>query len=711
MKITRLAAWRLDLPFRDGAYGSSGGSAEGFDSMVVAIETDAGITGWGEMAPLGGFYAPFFAAGARAGVAELAPDLIGQDPTQITRLGDVMDSALKGHPYVKSAIDMACWDILGKQAGMPLAELLGGRFGDSVTLYRAVPRATTEEMVGMARGYADAGYRRIQVKVGGDPDADIEHLYAVADALGHDIVLFADANGGWQTHQARRFLDATRALDYYLEQPCASYAEGSISESYASPRHGGGEAGPVVGAGGEANEVEPAQVVVQIAGGDATARTQEVFQPAVAAVHRLHMQIAPNPFPHRAVECFVAHPERGGARGVARATVGDQQGVLRDHRVEGSRERRRIDPGQHRADRRSAPVCRHENRHLLAREAALLRLAAPPPCLASQPARALPALQDVGLVRFHDPLEHLRIAPRRRQKPVTPAERRAHRHVAARRRGLHRLPLRQRRPERQPAFLVVQARQQRTAQRVEGPAAALALVAPQRPRAIPRETAPSLAQCGQRRASSTPSSIAAFDASPSLRPDSTASASRRCARVSPRAAESHTWKPLMSIIQPPDVPGILSQIHTNRELSHAECLALRPHCARPMVLDESIDGLAALIQAHTDGVADGVTIKIARVGGVTRARQLRDVAVELGIAVTVEDTGGSDIDTAAIAHLSLSTPESLRLHTVDFNNWVTVSNATGMPPCEDGRMAAPTGPGLGVEPRPDVLGEPFHVSG
>ena len=135
---------------------------------------------------------------------------------------------------------------------------------------------------------------------------------------------------------------------------------GSIRESYASPCYGGGETGPVIGAGGEADEVEPAQVVVQIAGGDAAAGTQEVLQPAVAAVHRLHMQIAPNPFPHRAVECFVAHPERSGARWVARATVGDQQGVLSDHRVEGSRERRRIDPGQHRADRRPAPVRRHE---------------------------------------------------------------------------------------------------------------------------------------------------------------------------------------------------------------------------------------------------------------------------------------------------------------------------------------------------------------
>ena len=88
---------------------------------------------------------------------------------------------------------------------------------------------------------------------------------------------------------------------------------GSIRESYASPCYGGGETGPVIGAGGEADEVEPAQVVVQIAGGDAAAGTQEVLQPAVAAVHRLHMQIAPNPFPHRAVECFVAHP-RAAAR-------------------------------------------------------------------------------------------------------------------------------------------------------------------------------------------------------------------------------------------------------------------------------------------------------------------------------------------------------------------------------------------------------------
>ena len=153
----------------------------------------------------------------------------------------------------------------------------------------------------------------------------------------------------------------------------------------------------------------------------------------------------------------MAHPERGGARRVARAAVGDQQGVPGEHRIEGGRQHRRIDPGQHRAERRPASVRRHENRHLLARETALLRLAAASARLAPQLARALPALQHVRLVRLHDALEHPRTAPRRRQKAVTPAERRARRHTAPLRRRLHRLTLRKRGAERQPALLVAPA--------------------------------------------------------------------------------------------------------------------------------------------------------------------------------------------------------------------------------------------------------------
>jgi L-alanine-DL-glutamate epimerase-like enolase superfamily enzyme len=366
LRIKKITAYRQDQPFRDGAYTCSGGrSALGFDSTIIRIDTDAGLVGWGEMAPLGAFYDPSFAAGARAALAELAPSLIGEDPLQPIAINRRMDHVLKGHPYAKSAIDMACWDLAGKNAEQPLAELLGGRFGETVALYRSVPQADPARMAEQARRYVEAGYKRIQVKVGLDPDDDIERMQAVRAALPGDVVLFADANGGWSTHQVRRFLRGTRALDYYLEQPCGSYEE---------------------------------------------------------------------------------------------------------------------------------------------------------------------------------------------------------------------------------------------------------------------------------------------------------------------------------------------------------CLAVRGDCDRPLILDEAIDGLPVLMKACADRLADGFTIKLARVGGITRARLIRDAAVELGLAVTVEDTGGAEIDTAAMAHMSLSTPESARLHTVDFHNWISVSNATGMPACRDGRMAAPTAPGLGVIPLEQEFSAPVYAT-
>lgn len=362
MKITAIRAYAQFQPFRDGTYTCSGGrSAEGFDSTIVAIETDAGLTGWGEMAPLGAFYAPAFAGGARAGIAELAPHLIGQDPRQLRAIETLMDHRFNGHPYIKSALDMACWDIAAQAADQPLAEFLGGRFGESVTLYRSISQAEPGIMVTKARQYVAEGYRRLQVKVGLDPREDVERLEAVRQAIPSDIVLFADGNGGWNGYQARQFLLAVRHLDFTLEQPCGRYEDNA---------------------------------------------------------------------------------------------------------------------------------------------------------------------------------------------------------------------------------------------------------------------------------------------------------------------------------------------------------ALRSVCAQPLVLDEDIDSLDALLRAKRDGI-DGVTIKIARVGGIGRARALRDLAVDLDLMVTVEDTGGAEIDTAAMAHLSLSTPQARRLHTVDFHNWVTVSHASGLAPCNGGEMRAPTKPGLGLTIDVASLGKPF----
>jgi cis-L-3-hydroxyproline dehydratase len=364
MRIARAAAYRQLQPFRDGPYVCRGQSEDGVDSTIVVLETDDGLVGAGEMAPLGAFYAPAFAAATRAGVAELAPLLLGADPRQPARLRRLLDGAMLGQPSVKSAIDMAVYDLAAQAAGVPLCAYLGGRHGSSVELYRSVSQAAPQAMAQQAAAYVAAGYRRIQVKVGADPQEDVERVHAVRAAVPGDVVLFCDANGAWTTGQARAFLRATRDLAITLEQPCMSYDD---------------------------------------------------------------------------------------------------------------------------------------------------------------------------------------------------------------------------------------------------------------------------------------------------------------------------------------------------------CRALRAACPHPLVLDECIDSLPALLAAHSDGVADGVTIKIARVGGVGPAALLRDVAVSLGLPVTVEDTGGSDIDTAAMAHLSLSTPEELRIHTVDFNAWVTVGNATGMPPAAGGRLSPPDGAGLGVEVRLDLLGDPFGV--
>jgi L-alanine-DL-glutamate epimerase-like enolase superfamily enzyme len=136
-----------------------------------------------------------------------------------------MDAALKGHPYVKSGIDMACWDILGQVTEQPVCLLLGGRYGGDFVLYRAISQQSPDEMAEKVAGYRDEGYRRFQLKVGADPQTDIERIRAVSALLGPDEKLIADANTGWLMHEAARVVRAVDDVDVYIEQPCLSYEE------------------------------------------------------------------------------------------------------------------------------------------------------------------------------------------------------------------------------------------------------------------------------------------------------------------------------------------------------------------------------------------------------------------------------------------------------------------------------------------------------
>ena len=122
-----------------------------------------------------------------------------------------------------------------------------------------------------------------------------------------------------------------------------------------------------------------------------------------------------------------------------------------------------------------------------------------------------------------------------------------------------------------------------------------------------------------------------------------------------------------------------------------------------------IDSVDVLVRGHADRAMDAVNIKISKFGGLTKAKQARDLGVSFGLAMTLEDSWGGDIVTAAIAHLAHSTPPEFLFTATDFNSYVTVSFAQGAPKRVNGRMAASTAPGLGIEPLMDVLGKPVVV--
>jgi len=226
VKIRRISAYQVDLPLAEGPYNWSGGNTVAvFDSTIVRIDTDEGLSGYGEVCPLGPAYLPAYAAGARTGIAEIGPALLGLDATALGTLNETMDAALKGHPYVKSPIDIACWDILGQTAGLPLCELLGGRYGDDFVLYRAISQETPERMAELVATHRAAGYTRFQLKVGSDVATDIRRIRAASEVVGEDNRLIADANTGWLMHDATRVVRAVGDLDVYIEQPCASYEE------------------------------------------------------------------------------------------------------------------------------------------------------------------------------------------------------------------------------------------------------------------------------------------------------------------------------------------------------------------------------------------------------------------------------------------------------------------------------------------------------
>lgn len=227
MKITKIEIYGYNLSYRYGEYVMSGGrDITNLPSSVVRIITDQGLEGWGEVCPLGSAYLASHGLGAAAALEEIVPSLIGRDPTNLAEIHLTMDLSLRGHGYAKSAVDIACWDLLGKATGKDVATLLGGRLQESFPLYKAVPLGPIEEMKDYVLARRAEGIHRFQLKIGADPYEDAERVRHVVDATGDEDVVVADANGGWRLQDA---MIAARLIEplhrVFFEEPCKTLEE------------------------------------------------------------------------------------------------------------------------------------------------------------------------------------------------------------------------------------------------------------------------------------------------------------------------------------------------------------------------------------------------------------------------------------------------------------------------------------------------------
>ena len=226
MKINRIDVFQKTYTLTEKVYAWSGGHfVNSLDSTIVKITTDEGLSGYGECCPLGPAYMAAYAAGIPTGIRELGPGLMGLDPLQVGAVNTFMDTTFYGHNYVKSAIDIACWDILGKATGRPVSSLMGARYVDDFPIYRAVSQAEPREMAEKVTGYRAEGYHRFQLKVGSTPERDVAMVRAVLGVVEPGDIVVADANTGWNLHQASRVVNALGGEEVYIEQPCFTLAE------------------------------------------------------------------------------------------------------------------------------------------------------------------------------------------------------------------------------------------------------------------------------------------------------------------------------------------------------------------------------------------------------------------------------------------------------------------------------------------------------
>ena len=222
-RITRLRLWHVPLTSHTAYYMADGKTCDTVETVIIAVDTDAGLTGWGEVCPIP-HYLPAYARGVAPALQELAQVILGGDPIGAEALMARADVFLPGHVYAKSALDIALWDITGQSAGLPIHALMGGRRQDTLPLYHSITCVEPDEMARIARDAQAQGITQFQAKLGasGDWQTDVERLATVREAVGSGPLVYGDWNCGATTLDAIRVGRSAAYLDVMLEAPCAT---------------------------------------------------------------------------------------------------------------------------------------------------------------------------------------------------------------------------------------------------------------------------------------------------------------------------------------------------------------------------------------------------------------------------------------------------------------------------------------------------------
>ncbi|WP_281690369.1 mandelate racemase/muconate lactonizing enzyme family protein [Pseudonocardia thermophila] len=230
MKITGAEFYIVRLPKRREHTWASNTKLTIGRHVLVRLLTDEGVDGWGEAPALptwgganGRYYGETAETVAHLGKDHLVPAIVGCDPQHIATIHARMDAVVKGNPYAKAAIDIACFDAAGKALGLPVWAMLGGKHREGVLIAHSLGLMPIEQCVEEAQAAVADGARTIKVKTGKDARRDIEVVAKLREVLGSDVQIRVDGNEGYTTpHEA---ITVTRAQEEYdillCEQPVA----------------------------------------------------------------------------------------------------------------------------------------------------------------------------------------------------------------------------------------------------------------------------------------------------------------------------------------------------------------------------------------------------------------------------------------------------------------------------------------------------------